>query len=87
MGADYNTNPYLVIAKVKERLSIRKQAAQKFDVEWFNFTKLCELEVRKQYQTEISNRFVALENLNDSKYITVLGKTLKLISRPQLKKV
>jgi len=29
-------------------------------VERFNFKKLSELEVRKQYQIEISNRFAAL---------------------------
>ena len=28
--------------------------------------KLNELEVRKQYQSEISNKFAALENLSDS---------------------
>ena len=29
----------------------------------------CELEVRKQYQVKISNRFAAVENLNDSEDI------------------
>jgi len=40
-----------------------KQAAQKFDGERFNLRKLNDLEVRKQYQVEISNRFAALETL------------------------
>jgi hypothetical protein len=31
----------------------------------FNLGKLNELEVGKQYQIEISNRFVAMENLRD----------------------
>jgi len=35
-------------------------------VERFNLRKLNEMEVRKQYQTEISNRFAAVENLSDS---------------------
>jgi len=56
-----------VVAKVKERLAGSKQAAQKFDGERFNLRKLTALEVRKEYQTEITNRFVALENLSDSK--------------------
>jgi len=43
-----------VVAKVKERLAITKQAEQKFDVERFNLRKLCKLEVRKQYQIMIS---------------------------------
>jgi hypothetical protein len=55
-----------VVAKLRERLSARKQAAQKTDVERFNLKKLSEMEVRKQFQMELSNRFAALENLNDS---------------------
>jgi hypothetical protein len=39
-----------VVAKVRERLAVRKQAAQKFDGEIFNLRKLNDLEVRKQYQ-------------------------------------
>jgi hypothetical protein len=35
-------------------------------VERFNLRKLNEMEVRKQYQTEISNRFATVENLSDS---------------------
>jgi hypothetical protein len=55
-----------VVAKVRERLAVSKQAAQKFDVKRLNLTKLNELEVRKQYHIKISNRFAALENLTDS---------------------
>jgi hypothetical protein len=33
MGADCDTDKYLVVAKVRERLAVRKQSAQKFDVE------------------------------------------------------
>ena len=51
---------------VRERLAVSKQAAQKFDVERFNLRKQDELEVRKQYQIEITNRFAALENVSDS---------------------
>ena len=47
-------------------LTANKQAAQNFDVERFNVRKLNELEVRKQYQIKILNRFVVVENLNDS---------------------
>jgi len=58
-----------VIAEVGERLERNKQAAPKFDVERFNLWVLNELEVRKQCQIEISNRFAALENLSDNKDI------------------
>jgi len=46
-------------------LAISKQAAQKFDVERFNFRKLNELEVRTQNQIKFSNWFTALESLSD----------------------
>jgi hypothetical protein len=58
-----------VVAEVRERLAVSKQAAQKFDGERFNLRKLILLEVRKRYQTEITNRFAVLENLRDSKDI------------------
>jgi hypothetical protein len=54
-----------VIAKVRERLSVRKQEAQKVDVERCNYYKLSDTQIRKQYQIKISKRFTALEILND----------------------
>ena len=50
-------------------MAVSKQAAQKLDGETFNLRKPNELEVRKEYQIEISNRFTALENLSDSEDI------------------
>jgi len=64
-GADCDTDHYLVIAKVRERLAVGKQAAQRFDRQRFNLRKLNEPEVREHYQIEITNRFAALENLNE----------------------
>jgi hypothetical protein len=58
-----------VVTKVRERLAVSKKAAQKFDVDRFNLRKLRELDVRKQYQIKIPNRFAALENLHVSKDI------------------
>ena len=52
-----------MVAKVRERLAVRKQAAQKSDGGRFNLRKLNDLEVRKQYQIENINRFAALENV------------------------
>jgi hypothetical protein len=47
----------------------------------FNLRKLNELEVRKQCQIEITNRFAALENLNDSEDINRAGENIKENSR------
>jgi len=49
-----------VVAKLRERLAVRKQAAQKFDGERFNLRKLNELGVKEKYQIEITNSFAAL---------------------------
>ena len=64
-GADCDTNHYLVVAKVRERLAVSKQAPQKLEGERFNLRKLKDLEVKKQYQIEITNRFAALGNISD----------------------
>jgi hypothetical protein len=66
-----------VVAKVRERLAVSKQATQKFDVERFNLKKLSELKVRKQYQFKISNRYAALENLNISEDINRAWESIR----------
>jgi hypothetical protein len=75
-GADCDTDQYLVVAEVRERLAVSKQAAQKFDGERL-LRKLNKLEVRKQYQTEIANRFAALENLSDEEDIHGAWENMK----------
>jgi hypothetical protein len=49
--------------------------------------KLIELEVRKQYQIKIRDRFVALENLTDNKDIDMNWENIKGISKSKLKRV
>ena len=39
--------------------------------------KLNELKVRKQYQTEVTNKFAALENLRDNEDINRVWENIK----------
>ena len=73
-GAGCDTDHYLIVEEVGEIFEVSKQAAQKFDVERFSLRKLNGMEVRKQYQIKISNRFIGLENLNDSEDINRAGE-------------
>ena len=50
-------------------MALCREAAQNSDGERFNPRELNELEVTKQYQLEISNRFAALEKVSDSEDI------------------
>jgi hypothetical protein len=65
-GADCDSNHYLVVAKVRERLAVGKQMVKKMDVERFNLKQLTEEEVREQYQVTIKIKFAALEHLDDN---------------------
>jgi hypothetical protein len=63
-GADFETDHYLVVAKLRERISVSRRARQKFDLERFHLKKVDDIEVREKYQVEISNRFATLESLD-----------------------
>jgi len=76
-GAECDTGHYLLIANVRERLAVGKQAAQRLDKHRFNLSKLNELKVRKQYQIEITNRFAALENLNEDEDVNRIWGNIK----------
>jgi len=66
-----------VVAKVRERLTVSKQAAQKFHAEIFNLKMLNELGVWIQYQIKASKMLAALENLNDSEDINRAWENIK----------
>jgi len=51
----------MVVVKVRERLAVRKQSGQEFDVDSFILWSLSKLEVTKQYKIKISNRFTPLD--------------------------
>jgi hypothetical protein len=54
-GADCDSDHYLVVARVRERLAVGKQLVKKMDVERFNLKQLNEEEVKEQYQVTIKN--------------------------------
>jgi len=66
-----------VVAKVREILAVSKQVLQKFDEEGFNLRMLNDLEVRKLYQIEITNRFAALENSSYNEDINKVWENIK----------
>jgi len=57
-----------------ERMVVSKQAAEKSDVKRFNLRKP---KIRKEYKIKNSNRFAALENLNDREDINKLWENIK----------
>jgi hypothetical protein len=65
-GAECDTDHYLVVAKVRERLAMSERAAQRIDTERFSVRKLKEVDVKEEYQVTIRNKFAALANLEGS---------------------
>jgi hypothetical protein len=49
-----------VAAKLRERLSVSKRVAQKFDMQRFDLRKINDAEVKEEYHVKITNRFPAL---------------------------
>jgi hypothetical protein len=76
-GADCDTDHYLVVAKVRERLAVNKPTAHMFYVERFILRKLKELEIRKHCHSEIIYRSAALKKLSDSEEINRAWENIK----------
>ena len=72
-----------MVTNVKERL----EESKKLDEERFNLRKLNELDIRKQYQIEISNRFAALHNLSDGEDINMAWEKVKENIKTSAKRV
>ena len=84
---DCDNDHNLVVAKVRERWAVSKQAAQTFDMGRFHPRKLSELEVMKGYQIEIYNGLQLWRTYIMATTKAGLGKTLKSVSKPQLNRV
>jgi hypothetical protein len=76
-GADCDSDHYLVVAKVRERLAVTKRMVKMMDVERFNLKQLNEEEVKEQYQVTIKTKFSALENLDDNRDINRAWETIR----------
>jgi hypothetical protein len=63
-AADCDTDQYLVVAKVRERLAVNKQRSHRFQIKRFSLKKLNDVEGKEQYRVEVSYRFAALEDLD-----------------------
>jgi hypothetical protein len=63
-AADCDSDHYLVVAKVRERLAVNKQRSQRLNIERFNLKKLNEVEDKEQFRVKLSNTFSALEDLD-----------------------
>jgi hypothetical protein len=76
-AADCDTDHYLDVAKVRERLAVNKQRSQRFHIERFILKKLNQVEGKEQYHVEISNRFAALEYLDTEMEINSAWETIR----------
>jgi hypothetical protein len=80
--ADCDNNQYLVLAKLGDRLSVSKRTRQNSCLERFDMKRLDDVEGKKRYQVEISNRFAALESLDESFDINNAWESIEKTSRP-----
>jgi hypothetical protein len=76
-AADCDSDHYLVVAKVKERLAVNKQRSQRFDMERFKLKKLNDVEGEEQFRVEVSNRFKTLEDLDTEVDINSAWETIR----------
>jgi hypothetical protein len=63
-ASDCDTDHYLVVPKVSERLVANKQKSNRFLTEIFNPKKLNGAEGKEKYSVEISNRSAGLEDMD-----------------------
>jgi hypothetical protein len=77
----------VVVAKVRERLGVNKQP-HRLNMEMFSLKKLNEAEGKEKYNAEISNRFAALEDLDNEVEIDstweMIRESIKILAKESL---
>jgi hypothetical protein len=76
-AADCDTDHYLVVAKVTERLALNKQRSQRFHMERFNLKNLNEAESKERFRVEVSNTFTAFEDFDAEEEINSAWETIR----------
>jgi hypothetical protein len=74
---DFDTDQYLMVAKIREKLAANKQRPHRFNTEMFSIKTLNEAQGREKYRVEVSNRFAALEDLNAEVEINTVWEKIK----------
>jgi hypothetical protein len=67
-ASDCDTDHYLVVAKIKERIAVNKEGSHKLQMERFNLKKL----------KEVEGRFAALEDLEAEVEINTIRETIRI---------
>jgi HD superfamily phosphodiesterase len=75
--ADCDSDHYLVVAKVRERLAVNEQRSHRFNAEMFNLTILNETEAKGKFRVEVSNIFAALEKVDTEVEIRSAWETFR----------
>jgi hypothetical protein len=76
-GADCDSDHYLVVSNVRERLAVSKRIVKKMHMERFNLKQLNEEEIKEEYQVTIKYKYTALENLDDNGDINRAWDTIR----------
>jgi hypothetical protein len=76
-AADCDNDHYLVAAKVRKSLAVKKQRSHIFHMGWFNLKKFNRVEGKEQFCVKVTNRFADLEDLDAEVEINSAWETIR----------